>query len=66
MNSFHAHGASAYGAAIRAEYASRKKELEKLLRQASSEQERNRLAEEIRELKDKFRAQTAHWGYLLF
>ncbi len=66
MNAFHAHGGAAYGAAIRAEYESLRNELEKRLRLAGSEQERNRIAEELREMKAKFRAKTAHWGSLLF
>ena len=66
MNAFHARGGEAYGAAIRAEYASQMQSLEKRLRQADSEQERIRLAEELRELKTTFRAKTAHWGNLFF
>ena len=66
MNAFHYDGARAYGAAIRAGYVSQKQAIEKRLRQANSEQERSRLAEELCELKTTFRAKTAHWGYLLF
>ena len=66
MKEFHSGGARAFGAAIRAEYESQKQTLEKLLRDANSEQERSRLAEELRELKATFRAKTSHWGNLLF
>jgi hypothetical protein len=66
MNSFHARGSQAYAFTLRAEFISRTKELQILLRQAVTEQERNRLAEELRELKANFRAQTAHWEYRLF
>ncbi|MCC6127032.1 MAG: hypothetical protein IT426_18895 [Pirellulales bacterium] len=66
MNTIHAGGGNAFRAAIRAEYAACKQELIKLLREAGSERERGQLAEELRELEAKFRAQTAHWRYRLF
>jgi hypothetical protein len=65
-NAFHAGGHGAYGAAIRAEYESQRQELEKRLRQADSEQERSRLAEELRELKEHFCSKNGHWGSRLF
>ena len=66
MNAFHARGAAAYGAAIRAEYQSQRHALEIRLRQAASEQERSRLREELRELEAKYRSKTSHWAYWLF
>jgi hypothetical protein len=66
MPSFHARGAAAYGAAIRAEYNSQIRDLEDRLRRADSEQERNRLAEELREVKAQFRVKNAQLKYSLF
>jgi hypothetical protein len=66
MHGFHAGGPTAYGAAIRAEYESEKRTLKELLRHADGLEERNRLAESLRELKSKYQAKSANWGFLLF
>ena len=66
MSFFHARGVVDYGAAVRVEYESERRALETRLRQAETDDERTRLADELRELKTKYRAMTAHRGYFLF
>jgi tRNA A37 N6-isopentenylltransferase MiaA len=64
MNSFVHGGTGAYQAALRADYVSQRKELERRLREAATEQEHSRVADELRDLKTNFRTRSAHGGCL--
>jgi hypothetical protein len=66
MHGFHAGGSESYAMAFRAEYEAQKRTLKELLRHAETLEERNRLAEELRELKSTYKAKSANWGYSLF